>query len=83
MNRGEFFTFTLVPDMSKLISEQLKVFTSTTRLPVPTCHIMKVLFEVFSREIFPVSENQNGLISIYISNKKRHYVSKRDNGRCC
>ena len=39
--RGEFFTFMLVPDMVKLISEQLKVFTSTTMLPTPTCHIMR------------------------------------------
>ena len=31
----------LVLGMVKLISEQLKVFASTTRLPVPTCHIMK------------------------------------------
>ena len=41
MNRGEIFTFMLVPDMVKLISEQLKVFTSTTRLPVLTRHIMR------------------------------------------
>ena len=27
--------------MVMLICEQLKVFTSTTRLPVPTCHIMR------------------------------------------
>ena len=28
--------------MVKLISEHLKVFTSTTRMPVPTCHIMRI-----------------------------------------
>ena len=41
MNRGEFVTFMLVPDMVKLISEQLKVFTSAIRWLIPTCHIMR------------------------------------------
>ena len=39
--KGSFFTFMLVPDMVKLIYEPLKVFTSTTMLPVPTCHTQR------------------------------------------
>ena len=38
---GSFFTFMLVPDMVKLIPEQLKVFTYTTRLLISTSHIMR------------------------------------------
>ena len=43
MNRGGGggVIFMLVPDMIKLISEQLKVFTSAIRWPIPTCHIMR------------------------------------------
>ena len=41
MNRGEFVTFMLVPDMVKLMSEQLEVFTNVIRWPIPACHIMR------------------------------------------
>ena len=34
-----------VPDMVKLISEQLEVFTSATRLSIPTGNKGEVLFE--------------------------------------
>ena len=40
MNRGKFVTFMLVPDMVKLMSEQLKGFTRTIRWPIPTCTIL-------------------------------------------
>ena len=48
----------LVPDMVKMISEKLKVFTST-KLPIPTCHILRsfvckhlILTQTNSRVVF-------------------------------
>ena len=46
---GSFFTFMLVPDMVKLIFEQLKVFTSTTRLIVPLASWEEIFTRVHKR----------------------------------
>ena len=63
----------LVPDLVKLISEQLEVFTSTTRLPVPTCHIMR---SFVCRE--KLSRRRSGGIVLLVKNDFAHYV-KVDN----
>ena len=38
---GRCTIFMLVPDMVKLIFEQVEVLSNTARLSIPTCHIVR------------------------------------------
>ena len=76
---GSFFTFVLVPDMVKLISEQLKVFTSTTRLPVPTCHKMRsFIYKHFNpNRLWVVFQFHDGRMWNILVNKQHHTTAMK------